>query len=62
MFELSDQATLHFEDTTPSTVSGSTPVISLFQQDLFGLKMTWPIDWRITRQAAVQVLTGAEGW
>ncbi|MGB5567554.1 MAG: phage major capsid protein, partial [Acidimicrobiia bacterium] len=26
MFELSDQATLHFEDTNPSTVSGSTPV------------------------------------
>lgn len=68
-FEQSDQATLHFEGAsplaigtagTPNTVAA--PTISLFQQNLVAVKGIWTLDWRITRQAGVQVLTGADAW
>ena len=32
------------------------------QQDLLALKMTLGLDWRVTRQAGVQILTAATGW
>lgn len=68
-FEQSDQATLHFENTsplqigtvaTPNTVAA--PTISLFQQDLIAIKSIWTLDWRILRKAGIQVLTGTTGW
>ena len=69
LFEMSDSATLHFESAspvaigtaaTPNTVAA--PAYNLFQQDLLAIKMTLGMDWRIVRQAGVQVLTGATGW
>jgi HK97 family phage prohead protease/HK97 family phage major capsid protein len=59
--ELSDQATLHMEDTTPSDlVSGSpgvvaTPQRSLFQTDSIALRMVLPLNW-------VQRRTGTIAW
>lgn len=68
-FEQSDSATLHFEDTSPlilGTVASPTtvaaPAINLFQNDLVAIKMVLGMDWRIVRQAGVQVLTAATGW
>jgi len=68
-FEMSDSATLHFEDTSPAAIGTvatpnvvAAPTYSLFQQDAFALKMVWTLDWRILRKAGVQVLTGATGW
>ena len=66
-FEMSDSATLHTENAAPaSIVTGAgvaaAPVISLFQQDLFAIKMVMSLDWRILRAAGVQVLTGANAW
>lgn len=68
-FEMSDSATLHFEDTSPAAIGTvatpnvvAAPVYSLFQQDAFALKMIWTLDWRILRKAGVQVLTGATAW
>ena len=67
-FEESSDATMHFETSptalsatgTPNTVAA--PIISLFQQDLLGIKMTLGLDWRVTRQGGTQILTGAGGW
>lgn len=72
-FEQSDQATLHFENTTPLSISAAPvapatentvayPVISLFQQNLVAVKGIWTLDWRITRQAGVQIITATTGW
>lgn len=65
MFDVSDQATLHEEDTSPAAVgtAGSpnvvaAPVRSLFQTDSLAIKMTMGLDWRIIRTGGVQVLTG----
>jgi HK97 family phage major capsid protein len=68
-FEQSDQATLHFENSSPTalTTTGSPavaafPMISLFQQDLIAIKGIWTLDWRILRAGGVQVLTSTTGW
>lgn len=58
-FDMSDQATLHFEDTTPADlVSGSpgtvaTPQKSLFQTDSLALRMIMPLNWAIRRGGTV---------
>jgi HK97 family phage major capsid protein/HK97 family phage prohead protease len=67
-FETSDQTVLHMEDSptalsavaSPNTVAA--PIQSMFQTDSMAIKMTIGLDWRIKRQAGVQVLTGATGW
>lgn len=68
LFEMDGSATLHFE-TSPSAISAvatpntvAAPAINLFQQDLFAIKMTMGLDWRIVRAGGVQILTGAGGW
>jgi len=70
-FEESSDATLHFEGASGSVeqigTSGTTntvaaPAINLFQQDLLAIKMTLGLDWRVIREAGVQVLTSADGW
>ena len=68
-FEQSEQATLHFENASPLAVGTAgtpntvaAPVFNLFQNDLVAVKGMWPCDWRIVRQGAVQVLTGADAW
>jgi HK97 family phage prohead protease len=59
--ELSDQATLHMEDSTPlDLVSGSpgtvaSPQRSLFQTDSIALRMIAPLNWAIRR-------TGVLAW
>jgi HK97 family phage major capsid protein/HK97 family phage prohead protease len=63
MIDVSDQPTLHMEDTTPleivdGTGTAAQPVISVWQQDGVALKMTMGLDWRIVRPGGVQVLTG----
>lgn len=58
-FEISDQATLHMEDTTPlDLVSGSpgtvaAPQRSLFQTDSLALRMVFPINWSFRRTGMV---------
>jgi HK97 family phage major capsid protein len=52
-FEISDQATLHMEDTTPlPIVDGgvpAAPVRSLWQTDSLGLRLILPINWTMRR-------------
>lgn len=59
MWAVSDQATLHMEDTTPlELVSGSpgtvaSPQRSLFQTDSLGLRMIQPLNWGFRRSGMV---------
>ncbi len=62
MMDVSDQATLVFDDTAPEHIidSGTAttmPVKSLFQMDALAVKMTMGLDWLQVRPDAVQVLT-----
>ena len=61
-FSTSRGASVHMEDTTPhDIVSGgaaSTPVKSLFQTDLVGLKMILRASWAIRNQKHVAIVTG----
>ena len=63
MFDVSDVATLHMEDTTPAQiVSGTgptvaTPVRSLFQTDSIGIRLVWPLDWAVRRTNVVAFIT-----
>jgi len=60
-FDVSDQATLHFEDTTPLQIStgaqGSgvlaTPVRSMFQTDSLALRMVLPMNWAMRRTGVI---------
>lgn len=68
IFDVSDQATLHFEDTTPLAISttGSpntvaAPVRSLFQTDCVAVKMTMGLGWKLVRPGGIQVVT-AVAW
>jgi len=62
-FEVSDQATLHMEDTTPADITGGTPspavpVKSMFQTDSLALRLVWPNNWALRRTGMVSWLTG----
>jgi HK97 family phage prohead protease/HK97 family phage major capsid protein len=64
-FEISDQATLHFEDTTPLDISTSgspnvvaAPVKSMFQTDMLALRLILPLTWAIRRTGTLAWLTG----
>jgi HK97 family phage prohead protease len=59
-FEISDQATLHFEDTAPTdiTTTGTPPVAafpvkSMWQTDSLALRLILPINWAIRRTGMV---------
>lgn len=59
-FDVSDQATLHMEDTTPlPIVSGggtpvtASPVRSLWQTASIGVRMIWDINWAMRRTGMV---------
>jgi HK97 family phage major capsid protein/HK97 family phage prohead protease len=64
--DMSNQATLHMEDTTPLPIAtgaqGSgvlaTPTRSLFQTDSLALRLIWDISWAIRRAGAIQFKTG----
>jgi HK97 family phage prohead protease len=67
-FEVSDQATLHFEDTTPldlATVGTpntvAAPAKSLFQTDSIALKLVLPMNWALRRTGMV-AWTSAVTW
>jgi HK97 family phage major capsid protein len=69
IFETSDQTVLHMEDTTPLAIGTAgtpntvaAPAQSMFQTDSMAIKMIVGLDWRIKRQAGVQVLTATTGW
>ena len=57
-FEISDQATLHMEDTTPAPIDGATPVRSLWQTDSLALRLILPLNWAIRRPGVVSVVPG----
>jgi len=60
-FDVSDQATLHFEDTTPlQLVTGAqgsgvvaSPSRSMFQTDSLALRMILPMNWGLRRTGTV---------
>jgi hypothetical protein len=60
-FEVSDQATLHFEDTTPLQLTtgaqGSgvvaTPTRSMYQTDSLALRMILPMNWAMRRTGVI---------
>jgi HK97 family phage major capsid protein/HK97 family phage prohead protease len=65
--EMSDQATLHMEDTSPTDlVAGSpgvvaTPQRSLFQTDSLALRMVLPLNW-LQRRAGTVAWTQSVTW
>jgi HK97 family phage prohead protease/HK97 family phage major capsid protein len=64
-FEISDQATLHMEDTTPTDIStAGTPAVvafpakSMFQTDSMALRLILPINWCLRRTGVVAWVAG----
>jgi HK97 family phage major capsid protein/HK97 family phage prohead protease len=64
-FEMSDQATLHMEDTTPLAIgtAGAPPTVaaptrSMFQTDSIALRMILPMNWIMRRVGLVGWVTG----
>ena len=61
--DVSNSATLHYEDTTPLIIGTSAtpntvaaPVRSLFQNDQIALRFTQGLDWQQVRAAGIQVI------
>ena len=60
-FDVSNQATLHFEDTTPLQITtgaqgsavAATPVRSMFQTDSLALRMILPMNWAMLRTGVI---------
>jgi len=62
-FEVSDQATLHMEDTAPADITGGTPspavpVKSMWQTDSLALRLIWPMNWALRRPNMVSWVQG----
>jgi HK97 family phage prohead protease/HK97 family phage major capsid protein len=64
-FEISDQATLHMEDTAPADIvagaapgTPATPVKSLWQTDSLALRLILPVNWTLRRPGMVAWTTG----
>jgi HK97 family phage major capsid protein len=64
-FELSDQATLHMEDTAPTDISTTGtpaavafPVKSMWQTDSIALRLIMPVNWTIRRPGTVAWVAG----
>lgn len=65
-FDVSDQATLHMEDTTPVQIGTAgtpnvvaAPVRSMFQTDSIALRMVLDLNWSMRRAGVVAFTTGA---
>lgn len=65
VIDMSNQATLHMEDTSPQPIGTvgtpnvvAAPTRSLFQTDSLGLRLVWDISWAVRRAGAVQFRTG----
>lgn len=60
-FDVSDQATLHMEDTTPLALNSGTPanpIRSLWQTDTLGIRMIMDMNWAMRRTGMVASVTG----
>ena len=64
-FEISDQATLHMEDTAPTDIStAGTPAVvafpakSMFQTDSMALRLIMPMNWVFRRTGTVAWVAG----
>ena len=57
-FEISDQATLHMEDTDPAPIDGASPVQSMFQTDSLALRLILPMNWLVRRPGVVSYVSG----
>lgn len=60
-FRVSAEATLHMEDTAPEPINDgtpATPVISLFQQDSFAVRMIQQMNWVMRRPGMVTGISG----
>src|SRR5262249_21060495 len=64
-FDISDQATIHEEDTSPAAIVGgtspgtaATPVRSLWQTDTLALRMIQRLNWTLRRTGMVAYVTG----
>jgi hypothetical protein len=62
---VSDQATVHEEDTTPLPIVGpggtpvtANPVRSLWQTDSLGLRLILNMNWALRRTGMVAVING----
>ena len=67
-FDVSDQATLHFEDTTPlqigtvgSPATVAAPTRSMFQTDSLALRMILPMNWALRRAAVANCVAWMTG-
>lgn len=57
--EVGTKAALHFEDTAPEHLfPGATPVRSLWQEDLLGLRMILEVDWCLRRPGVASYMKG----
>ncbi|HVG51645.1 MAG TPA: phage major capsid protein [Xanthobacteraceae bacterium] len=64
-FEISDQATLHMEDTAPQHIGTAgtpavvaAPVMSMFQTDSMALRLILPMNWVVRRAGTVAWVAG----
>lgn len=62
-FEVSEQATVHMEDTTPLEIVSGTPTVadpvrSFFQTATIGVRMLMDISWKMRRSGMVQWING----
>jgi HK97 family phage prohead protease/HK97 family phage major capsid protein len=64
-FEISDQATLHMEDTSPQHLGtpgtpavAAAPAVSMFQTDSMALRLILPMNWAVRRAGTVAWVAG----
>jgi HK97 family phage prohead protease len=64
-FEISDQATLHMEDTSPQHIGTAgtpgvvaAPAVSMFQTDSLALRLILPMNWTMRRSGVVSFVAG----
>jgi len=64
-FEISDQATLHMEDTAPQHIGtpgtpavAAAPAVSMFQTDSMALRLILPMNWAVRRAGTVAWVAG----
>jgi hypothetical protein len=64
-FEVSDQATLHMEDTNPAQIGTvgtpgvvAAPTRSMFQTDSLALRLILPVNWTLQRTGTVAWVQG----
>ena len=62
-FEISNQATIHMEDTSPAEIvatgpTAAAPVRSLWQTDSSALRMSMDVSWKMARDGMVSWIDG----